>query len=130
MVNLMSKITDQIYVGDQQDASNEHLYKMKLFDCIINLNDRESEEELKLVKKYNILYASFNIFREKEKVAGYLWGAVEQGRKVLVHCEAGIDRSPFLVALYFSKKNNILLSKAYNIVKYFRPQTFIHLEWE
>lgn len=128
---MISRITDQIYIGDQNDAVNEELYKIYKFDSIINVNDRELKEELDLVKKYDVGYVIFGHPQGDKglQAAGYLWGCVAHEEKVLIHCESGIDRAPFVVAQYLAKKNHIPLHKAYNIVKYFRPQIFVHLEW-
>ncbi len=127
---MISKISEQVYIGDQVDAISEELYNIYKFDEIINLNNREDPDELKLVKKYNIGYVNLgHPQKEKGKAAGYLYGAVQNGKKILVHCEAGIDRAPFVVAQYLAMAKKIQLNKAYNIVKYFRPQTIEHFEW-
>lgn len=128
---MISKITDQIYIGDQVDAENPDVYKTLKFTAVLNLNDRFSYDEEKLVKD-NGMYSEWipNIFLDKGKRATErLEKIVTEGHKVLVHCEAGIDRAPFIVAKYLALEKQIPISKSYNIVKYFRKQTFVHLEW-
>jgi len=47
---------------------------------------------------------------------------------VLVHCAAGRNRSPFLVACYIAKRNMVPFSKAVKIVKARYPKTHIEPE--
>jgi len=64
--------------------------------------------------------------------------------KVLVHCVAGMDRSPFVVARYLVEKKRIMprltdkkmefvsvrtMSEAYAFIKKKRPQIIEHPEW-
>ncbi len=49
--------------------------------------------------------------------------------KVLVFCRHGKDRSPFLVALYYSKKHEMSIDEAYQLIRSKRPRTVFHPEW-
>jgi hypothetical protein len=49
--------------------------------------------------------------------------------KVLVHCTAGIDRSPFVVAAYLVRYNLMSLGEAYGLIKKVRPFVCEHHEW-
>lgn len=49
--------------------------------------------------------------------------------RVLIHCTFGVDRTPFLAAVYLSRKNNIKLRDAYLVVKSKHPQTKLHWDW-
>jgi len=121
---MVDQILDRIWIGDQQDAENEEI--VKTFTVIINLNTRESKKELELVKKYNVLYANFGrLF----VATGYLSGAYDAGKKILIHCEAGIDKSPFVVAVFLSMELNISFAEAYGFVKERHKQTIEHYEW-
>jgi len=56
--------------------------------------------------------------------------SVNNGEKVLIHCIAGMDRSPFVVAEYLVRvKNFSSLADAYSFIKSKRPQIFEHYEW-
>ena len=48
---------------------------------------------------------------------------------VLVHCHAGMDRSPFIAAMYLHVYEGIPVDTAYAWVKRKRPQTIEHWEW-
>ncbi len=49
--------------------------------------------------------------------------------KVLVFCRHGKDRSPFIVALYYSKKHEVSIDEAYKLIRSKRPRTVFHPEW-
>ncbi len=132
---MISRITEQIYIGDQMDAINEGVIKHYQFDAILNVNDRELPEEIELCRKYNIGYTYYPAYGKNQKqrmqnCAKSLAALIQINyQKILVHCEAGIDRAPFVVALYLSAAKSIPVTKAYNIIKYYRHQVMEHLEW-
>ncbi len=133
---MINQITPRIWIGDQVDALSEDLLKHYKFNCILNLNDREELDEENLAKKLNINYIVYKIpelkqFKTRLHEAPIILVNLQSTKynKILVHCEAGIDRAPFVVALYLSKTKNLPLSKAYNIVKYHRPCVVEHYEW-
>ena len=51
------------------------------------------------------------------------------GKIGLIHCYAGVDRSPFVACLYIGIRYKLLFREAYKLVKERRPQTTIHEEW-
>ena len=53
----------------------------------------------------------------------------DSGKIVIIHCYAGVDRSPFVACLYIGIRYNLKFTEAYKLVKERRPQTTIHLEW-
>lgn len=54
---------------------------------------------------------------------------LEHGKKVLVHCDAGIDRSPFIAAVVLEARGEEF-PDAYAIVRNRHPQTMEHFEWK
>ena len=58
---------------------------------------------------------------------------MERGDKVLVYCEEGIDRSPYVAAQYilgYFFEDEETLGDAYSIVKRSHKETIEHYEWE
>ncbi len=51
------------------------------------------------------------------------------GKICIIHCFAGVDRSPFIACLYLGIKYKIPFREAYKLVKERRSQTTIHEEW-
>lgn len=56
-------------------------------------------------------------------------GLADRGWKLFIRCAGGIDRSPFVAALYYAKRHGVSLEEAYRVVKEKRPQTLEHPEW-
>jgi protein tyrosine/serine phosphatase len=135
---MISRITDRIFIGEQSDAINEHVLKQLHIDCIINVNDRKHPNEELLAEKLGINYITYeygqvktqkdfkDILKDSSEI---LYNLPETYQNILVHCEAGIDRAPFVVTLYLAKQKNIPYEKAFNIVKYYRRHIMIHPEW-
>lgn len=137
-MNILTQIIKNVWIGEQSDAETEET--LKNFDFIVNLNDRESEIEKSLVEKHHIVYIIFPRPDKHSlmKAAGYLSGAVATGKRILVHCEAGIDRAPFVVALCLAMLSSrpstmpelrARLADAYKTLKKARPQVMEHYEW-
>lgn len=53
----------------------------------------------------------------------------EPNTKIFVHCTAGLDRAPFVVASYLVKYYGFSLSEAYSQIKKVRPSIVEHFEW-
>jgi len=54
----------------------------------------------------------------------------ELERKVIVFCDAGMDRSPFIVAKTLCELEHIDLNDAYTLIKKKRPCVQEHYEWD
>ncbi len=62
-------------------------------------------------------------------VAHVIQNHVNAGEELLVHCYAGMERSPLAVMWYLHSKMGLDLDSAYDYVKKRRPQTMNRLEW-
>ena len=104
------QIAKDLWVGDDQ-------YNGEDYDCVIDLREWDAERT----------------FAEEDYQ--YIDGIIEdikigltQG-KTLVHCHAGIDRSPFVVAMFLHFHQNIPPLEAYDAVQKRRKETIVHGEW-
>lgn len=52
----------------------------------------------------------------------------KSSNRVLIHCRAGMSRTPFIAIVYLMHSMNISLIDAFNLVKKCRPQIHIHEE--
>lgn len=104
------QITHNLWVGDDQ-------YNGEDYEYIIDLRCWDAERT----------------FAEKDYqyIDGVLLDVHQfrQAGKTLVHCHAGIDRSPFVVAMYLHVYNNTPPLEAYDAVQKRRKQTILHGEW-
>jgi len=123
----MSEIIKNLYLGNFQDAvdmtdiylvincttniefSHSHVKKIR-----ISVEDNGNEEEY--IKLYKAIENN-NIFQE-------INDALNQNKKVLVHCMAGQQRSAAVVVCFLIWKYNMDLFKAIEFVKSKRPIAF------
>jgi len=135
---MITWITEKVAIGEYLDAINKETIKQNKIDCVLNLS-MSPDVRIRLSDK--IAYFVFPIGRHEGleaiiievKAAAYLLKLLtEKYKKILVHCIAGIDRSPAVVAKYLSdEKYGFILGtdEAYEYVKNKRPQIKKHWEW-
>ena len=139
---MISQITRRIFIGEQNDALNAEALQSHEINCVINLREKSVPEEKTLLRKLGIHYEHVPIPREGTKsmvafkkslgLATVILDEMlddDQQHKVLVHCEAGIDRAPFVVALWLFSVGDLELSQAYAIIKQRRKHIMEHYEW-
>ena len=124
----MNWITDYLAVGDIGDLDDVR-YLRKLRTIPVDVRDLFAEHVHLENTDADIAVESWDVN----------WEALDQfvsdleqhegEQKVMIHCSAGIDRSPFVAAYYLFKKGDWTIDEAYAYVKNKRPQTFIHVEW-
>ena len=105
-----NQIAKSLWVGDDKFNASD-------YDCIIDLREWNAEKT----------------FAEEDYQ--YIDGIIENIKiglthgKTLVHCHAGMDKSPFVVAMYLHVHHNKDPFEAYSIVELRRKQTIMHGEW-
>jgi len=114
---MINKIMPSIFIGDDRDASSIMLIKDTTITAILDLTNLHID-----------LVLDDEAIEQVETAVERLKGLVLRGNNVLVHCHAGIDRAPFVVA-YFLYKIGYNFQEAYDLVKEKRPQTIQHWEW-
>lgn len=62
------------------------------------------------------------IYEVFEFVTNYIHKALEKNENVLVHCFAGISRSPTIIIAYLIKYHKMILEQAFNFVRNARIQ--------
>ena len=140
-----NQIIHDIYIGDLEDA--------KVWDgnllCVLETRpDSEPENALNIP----ILTLRFEKIMMKDKdgndtdyvtsgfvdralpvqldaVAHVIQNHVDAGTKLLVHCSAGMERSPLALTWYMHTRAGLSLEEAFEFVKSKRPQAQNRLEW-
>jgi len=114
---MTSKILDNLYLGDLRDSHN-FSFPMIPVQSIIDLtgwhieNDIKNGDDSTLWKVHTML-----AYSHQYKIP------------TLVHCHAGMDRSPFMVAWFLHDYMGMTPEEAYNLVKEKHPQTIVHDDW-
>lgn len=111
-INLtQNEVIRNLFVGDD-------FYNEEDFGFVIDLREWDAERTF--------------IEKDYQYIAGIIYTLshfMEDRVKVLVHCHGGMDRSPFVVAMYLHEYKDMDPMEAYELVKRRRPQTIIHDDW-
>ena len=116
--NNINKITDKIYLGDEEGAKELDFFKTEQIHNVLSIIDYPINypEELKINHKIIKLEEkiSFNIlFPYLKECIDF----IENSDKIYVHCTCGINRSPSIVIAYLMWKTHSSFSQTYNFVQ-------------
>ncbi len=126
---MFNQIINNLYVGDIEDSIKfDELYPTTgVILCV--LEDRPPQEPNN-AGHVAIKTESEHVHTEQlDKVYTFIDAMLKTDHHVLVHCMAGIERSPLTVAYFLTKHYGMTIEKAYEIVKKARPQTQDRREW-
>jgi protein-tyrosine phosphatase len=131
-----SKITDHIFLGPAYVASGypTHLKELGVTH-IANITVRwvkivltlQANERCAFPKEFEYLQISINDFPgvkiddHFDQVHSFMDGAIFNGGKVYVHCQAGVSRSSTMVISYIMTRKRMSLRDSFSLVKKHRP---------
>jgi protein-tyrosine phosphatase len=116
----MNWIDDFVAVGGLEDAFSTHDLKEADIDLIVDA--RTLFDDFFEMNKRPIV-------NKVLKAGDLLVALTKLDAKILVHCLAGIDRTPFVAMVYISKKYDMPYKEAYEFVKKKNPPTVFHWDW-
>lgn len=119
-----SQITSQLFVGNYSSSRNfEFINENKITHILTVANDIDPEYPSNC--KYKIVnvddWHEEDLSQHFHDCFSFIDDGMQAGGSVLVHCLAGISRSPAIVIGYLMYKDGLTLDEAYNIVKEKRP---------
>ncbi len=115
---MINHIWGNVYIGDEQDALSQGYVNRTGITAVLDLRELHIDEKLDKEAIHQVGEAIIELKR-----------LTSNGNKVLVHCHAGMDRAPFVVAYYLHVWAGYSFQDAYDLVKGKRPQTIEHWEW-
>lgn len=107
----MNWITNKLAVGDIRDYENRHqLHKLGVTPVDVREYWDENDDVFDPAEIDSLV-------------------RIYPSTKIMIICDAGMDRSPFVAAYYLVVHNGMTFPEAYALVKKGRPQTIEHYEW-
>jgi protein-tyrosine phosphatase len=124
---LMNKIIDRIYIGCYSGAQNLQFRNEPGITHILNCTPDTHSYGLKdfRIHQININDGNEVPFDEFWSAIQFIEMAVQSGGKVLVHCHAGISRSPGIVCGYLMR-HGFSWDEALQLIRRNRPQVYPH----
>lgn len=118
----MSEIFPGMYLGNQQDAANLELLKQNHINSVINVSksvpcyfaDDKTFDYLHISCDDSSLQDILQFF---ESTFDWIHKKLLDDQRILVHCQAGISRSPSFVIGYLMKYKGKTFEQAYEFVK-------------
>jgi len=123
-----NKILENLYLGDIPDAINfdKEIPKGRI---IVVLESRPPNEPFKAFH-VPILSSSGHVHSlQLDQIACTIDSILQQKIDLLIHCAAGIERSPLMTAWYLHKFRNMTMNEAYTLIKEKRPQIADRQSW-
>jgi protein-tyrosine phosphatase len=115
-------IKGKLYLGDIHNANDfDFLNTMKIDSIITVANYCDVSKVIKNTKKVYKYDISDDFNEDIMQYFTELTNLIERENCVLVHCIAGISRSPTITIAYLMTKYNITLLEAFKLVKGKRP---------
>tara|TARA_X000000950_G_C13748756_1_gene591729 strand:+ start:502 stop:987 length:486 start_codon:yes stop_codon:yes gene_type:complete len=121
-VNNYDKITNNIYLGNYKASKMEVIDKEK-FDVVINCTAtlpfyRNNIYNHRLnVHDDLTTISNTKLFQNILRILPVIHNHVQNNRKILIHCKAGMQRSVTLVIAYLVKYHKLSISQAEQYVK-------------
>ena len=114
----MDWITQELALGDMKDSYDVP----PEIDLVLNAATEVPTGHDKPCLRLPIWDGQEIPFELLDRARRFLEASDEAGYKVLVHCVAGISRSPSIVAMHIALKRNIKFCDALDLVRAKRPQ--------
>lgn len=124
----LSKIYENLWVGEVAAAHDKMIHGENY--VFIDVRDfKEHHDEL--YRNFKGEHYWMPVFdknsqpdeKKLDAVSDLIDKLIRQGKTVLVHCGAGMERSPLAVAWYLHKAGGLSIGRAYDLVKEKHPAT-------
>lgn len=125
MINSFNKIVDGLYLGSCPWEEDITSIQEQNINSVLSLTNHDDYVNW---SKYGILYVQVRFddgnlptIEQMDYCLSYIRWNMNQGNKTLVHCDAGISRSSFVVAYYMIKRYAMKVDDAIGFIRSKRP---------
>lgn len=124
---IMNEIVPNLYLGNEIDAKDLEKLKQNNIYYILNVTKNiqfycDHEINNFVCKRIAVDdMTNQNLKQHFDEAIKFIDEGIDNNKKVLVHCQAGISRSPTIVIAYLMYKYNLSMNDAYSKVKDIRP---------
>jgi len=120
----MEEIIPGVFLGDLMDAQNAPEDMLRI--CVLEYDFERTAPHTMHVPIINmgLTLSSGKVHATPGQlhfIARIIHYQLEQGKQVLVHCGAGIERSPLAVAFYLHRYHHMSMDEAYALIASKRP---------
>ena len=116
-----TQVLPHLYLGNMRDASNVAILGRLNIRYILNVTAKPRTDPLPAGFQYKHLEAADNGFQNLRQFFEEAFAFIDEAKKantgVLVHCQAGISRSPTIAVAYLMKNYLMAMAEAYKFVK-------------
>merc|ERR1719446_1283278 len=116
-----SQVLPHLYLGNMRDAANSSVLTRLNIRYILNVTAKPASYSIPSGFQYKHLEAADNGFQNLrqffEEAFEFIDSAKTAGTAVLIHCQAGISRSPTIAIAYLMKNYMMPMADAYKFVK-------------
>ena len=116
-----TQVLPHLYLGNMRDAANSSVLTRLNIRYILNVTAKPASYSIPSGFQYKHLEAADNGFQNLrqffEEAFEFIDSAKTAGTAVLIHCQAGISRSPTLSIAYLMKNYLMTMADAYKFVK-------------
>ncbi|KAM4707862.1 dual specificity protein phosphatase 18 [Discoglossus pictus] len=120
----LKKVTDCLYLSNATAAKNKALLTKHCITCVINISLEKSDDGSPDQEYIHFPLADSPdtfLFAHFDTIADKIHSVEANGGCTLLHCVAGISRSPTLCLAYLMKYNGLSLLAAHDWLKKCRP---------
>ena len=116
-----TKVADFLFLGNMNDAANAESLTALGIDHVLNVTAVEPSYTMSNNITYKQLHAadngSQNIKQHFNEAFRFIDAAKKSGGSVLIHCQAGVSRSPTIAIAYLIKYFSMKMLDAYQFIK-------------
>lgn len=119
----VSKINDYIYIGSAEHPmeNTEEFSKLGISVCINCASEITYPKKFLMEEKIPLDGGDITFMEYMDSAIHKIAYHLGQERKIYIHCDKGIDRSPSILIYYLMSKHNMSYDKALGVVRKSRP---------